>query len=656
MSFDYHEAFSRNLGWVTETEQEVLRNKRVAIAGMGGVGGSHLLTLTRLGIGQFNLADYDQFELANFNRQAGASTPHLGRNKLEVMVELARGVNPDLGIEQFPTGVDVDNLDTFLEGVDLYVDSLDFFALDIRRAVFAACHAKGIPAITAAPLGMGAAVLCFFPGKMSFEEYFLLEGRSREEQALRFMLGLAPNPQQLAYLADDSKVDFEAGKAPSTPMACELCAGFAGTYALKILLARGGVPAAPRGIHFDAYRNRLVTTWRPWGNANPIQRLGLMIARKRLNARKPTAGHEDVKPRARPIERILDFARWAPSGDNDQPWRFEIVDDFHVVIHGRDTRDWCVYDLDGTSSQIALGALLETLNIAASAEGMRAEASLRPDSPEEAPLIDVRLIADRQVSVDALLPFVKSRVTQRRPFSTRGLSDHQRQALEQAVGEGFSVVWIEGGAGRRQMAKLLFHNAHIRLSTPEAYAVHRQNIEWGVQFSEHHIPEGALGLDAPTRRIMRWALQSWGRVRLLNRFFAGTWLPRLQMDLRTALGCAAHFVIVADKPLQTVEDYLAGGRAMQRFWLQATRLGLQLQPEMTPVIFSRYIAQSRTFTSIAAEQALAEKLAAELSTLVGTSVQPLQRLYMGRVGFGPAPRSRSVRPPLESLLTDAPSE
>ena len=128
------------------------------------------------------------------------------------------------------------------------------------------------------------------------------------------------------------------------------------------------------------------------------------------------------------------------------------------------------------------------------------------------------------------------------------------------------------------------------------------------------------------------------------------------MDLRTALGCAAHFVIVADKPLQTVEDYLAGGRAMQRFWLQATRLGLQLQPEMTPVIFSRYIAQSRTFTSIAAEQALAEKLAAELSTLVGTSVQPLQRLYMGRVGFGPAPRSRSVRPPLESLLTDAPSE
>ncbi len=44
--YDYHAAFSRNLGWVTETEQAILRSKRIAIAGMGGVGGAHLLTDT----------------------------------------------------------------------------------------------------------------------------------------------------------------------------------------------------------------------------------------------------------------------------------------------------------------------------------------------------------------------------------------------------------------------------------------------------------------------------------------------------------------------------------------------------------------------------------------------------------------------------------
>ena len=73
--FTYDLAFSRNIGWVTRDEQHDLRDKRVAIAGMGGVGGSHLLTLTRLGIGGFHLADFDTFELANFNRQAGAGSP-----------------------------------------------------------------------------------------------------------------------------------------------------------------------------------------------------------------------------------------------------------------------------------------------------------------------------------------------------------------------------------------------------------------------------------------------------------------------------------------------------------------------------------------------------------------------------------------------------
>lgn len=84
-AFDYHRAFARNLGWVTEAEQAILRAKRIAIAGLGGVGGSHILTLTRLGVGAFNIADFDTFDLPNFNRQAGASLRHLGRPKAEVL-------------------------------------------------------------------------------------------------------------------------------------------------------------------------------------------------------------------------------------------------------------------------------------------------------------------------------------------------------------------------------------------------------------------------------------------------------------------------------------------------------------------------------------------------------------------------------------------
>ena len=259
-----------------------LRGKRIAIAGMGGVGGGHLLALARLGIGSFSISDFDTFDLANFNRQAGAFMSSLGRPKVEVLADLAADINPECELRVFPEGVSGDNLEDFLRGADLYVDALDFFAFDIRRAVFAACHRMGIPAVTAAPLGLGAAVLVFQPDGMSFEEYFQLEGCDEEEMAVRFLIGLTPAMLQFGYLADPSRVDLGEQRGPSCVAACQLCAGLVATESLKILLGRGGIRSAPRGYQFDAYRNRLARTWRPGGNRNPFQRFLIWIARRQL--------------------------------------------------------------------------------------------------------------------------------------------------------------------------------------------------------------------------------------------------------------------------------------------------------------------------------------------------------------------------------------
>lgn len=285
-TFDYAEAFSRTIGWITPNEREVLRRSCIAIAGLGGVGGAHLLTLARLGIGRFHISDLDVFEIANFNRQAGAFMRHVGRPKVEVLYELARDINPELEIKTFPSGVGANNVDDFLAGADVYVDGLDFFALQARRLVFERCTQQKIPAVTAAPLGMGTAVLNFVPGKMNFEEYFRLEGQPEHEQLIRFLVGLSPAMLQRSYLVYPAAVDFNAHKGPSTPMACELCAGMAATQVLKLVLKRGAVVAAPYGMHFDPYRNRYKTTWRPGGNNNPLQRIAIFIARRVLaNAR-----------------------------------------------------------------------------------------------------------------------------------------------------------------------------------------------------------------------------------------------------------------------------------------------------------------------------------------------------------------------------------
>src|SRR5579864_3570032 len=104
--FSYDEAFSRHRGLIDPGEQEKLRRSRVAIAGMGGVGGIHLLTLARLGIGAFTIGDFDRFDIVNFNRQAGATTETIGLPKAAVMESMARSINPELRVTRFDAGVD----------------------------------------------------------------------------------------------------------------------------------------------------------------------------------------------------------------------------------------------------------------------------------------------------------------------------------------------------------------------------------------------------------------------------------------------------------------------------------------------------------------------------------------------------------------------
>jgi len=282
--FNYENAFSRNIGWVTQEEQSVLRNKRVAIGGLGGVGGSHLIALTRMGVGKFNISDLDVFEIANFNRQYGAYMSTIGTPKAEVAERTVKDINPEIVINNFKEGINKNNLDDFLRDVDIYVDSLDIFALEIRRAVFSRCYELGIPAITAAPIGMGSAMLVFMPGKMSFEEYFDLDGYTFEEQVLRFVIGVSPCTIHQKYLVDRSTVNFLKKKAPSTPMGIEISAGVACSNVIKILLNRGDVVYAPHGLHYDAYCNKLVKTWRPWGNKNPLQAIVFKRLRYMLGA------------------------------------------------------------------------------------------------------------------------------------------------------------------------------------------------------------------------------------------------------------------------------------------------------------------------------------------------------------------------------------
>nr|WP_205311231.1 ThiF family adenylyltransferase [Rheinheimera maricola] len=650
-AFDYFRAFSRNIGWVTLAEQQLLASKCVAIAGLGGVGGAHALTLARLGVGHLHLADFDSFDVENMNRQAGARMSSVGQKKVDTIVAMVQDINPDIIVTTFADGVNEQNMAAFLQGADVYIDGLDFFVLKIRSLMFKQAYAAGIPAVTAAPLGMGVANLNFLPGKMSFEQYFQLDGCDENEQYLRFFVGLSPARLHSNYLVVPESINLPARKGPSTIMACELCAGVAATQALKLLLNRGKVIAAPRCLQFDAFENRYSISWRPFGNANPINRLALHLGRKHfLNQAAVTP--PKLAPEQDPLRYVLDKARWAPSGDNTQCWRFRPTSALQCDILANDTRHDVVYDLNGFASNMAHGALLETAIIAASERGYSLQLNNTNRSNPEQPVYSVELVADDTITADPLAPYIETRTVQRRPMGTAALTAQEKKQLEQALPEGFAVHWFESRSERWQVAKLLYGNAYTRLIMKEGYDVHSKIIDWGKKFSIDKIPEQALGVDPATAKLMKWALASWQRFEFMAKYMGGTIAPRLQLDLLPALKCSAHFVLysTAEAPV-TLGQQVEAGRALQRFWLTAAKLKLGFQPEQTPVIFSTYLRDDISFTTN--QQAInnAIEMDQKLKALLPPQVFS-HKVFFGRLGRGEQPASRSLRFSLDQLISD----
>lgn len=134
----YWSRVKRNLGWLGDTEsearrrQEKLRDCTIGIAGCGGIGGSLVERLARLGVRSMKIADFDTFEYSNINRQLGAGFANVGRNKAEVVGEYVHDMTPDVRIEVYPEGISEDTADDFVSGCDYMFDEIEPYQFPAR--------------------------------------------------------------------------------------------------------------------------------------------------------------------------------------------------------------------------------------------------------------------------------------------------------------------------------------------------------------------------------------------------------------------------------------------------------------------------------------------------------------------------------------------
>lgn len=278
----YETAFSRNLGIVTLDEQETLRRSRVAIAGMGGVGGIDAVTLARLGVGRFTIADPDKFEPANTNRQFGATFSKMGQPKARVMADVVRDINPEADVRVIEEPIGPDNVEEFLRDAQVFVDGIEVFEIEARRLLFRNAAARGMYSVTAGPVGFSAIWITFGPHGMSFDRYFdLHDDMDTTDKLVAFAIGVTPKAIQRSYM-DLGKLDLRQRRGPSSSAACHIAAGAMACEVIKILTQRGRLNVAPHYYQFDPYMMKYAHGYLLGGNRHPWQRLKRVVLKRAL--------------------------------------------------------------------------------------------------------------------------------------------------------------------------------------------------------------------------------------------------------------------------------------------------------------------------------------------------------------------------------------
>jgi hypothetical protein len=356
------------------------------------------------------------------------------------------------------------------------------------------------------------------------------------------------------------------------------------------------------------------------------------------------------------LENILNIARWAPSGDNAQPWTFEIVSDERVTLKVHCAAGNVYEYANGQPTLISGGALLENIALAAPAFGMKARWQYM-GCTDRVHAIEISFEHDSSAIVSPLFSEIERRSVDRRPYRARPLTDSQKSSLAACLDDNIGITWFESFAARWKLAGLTRMATEIRLRIPETFDIHNRIVDWDKAQSPSGIPAMALGLDPLTLKIMRWTLARPQRTQFANALGSPS-MAALQMDILPGLFSAAYFALIAKGAPQGTDpepgQLLKIGQSVQRFWLHATALGLVMQPCLAPLAFAYYGRHKQHFTRHAPSQKAAIGLSRRLADIVSGGDQIA---FLGRLGWPRSPSpSRSLRLPLSTMVRASTSQ
>lgn len=345
-------------------------------------------------------------------------------------------------------------------------------------------------------------------------------------------------------------------------------------------------------------------------------------------------------------EQFLADAVRAPSGDNCQPWRFEIAGD-KILIFNMPDKDTSLYNFEQRASQVAHGALIENLIVSTSHHGFRAGVELFPDTARP-DLVAVVTLVPSPPQKDTLQPFIQSRTTNRRLYDGKPLTDDASHALLNSVGNdlGCSLFLAEMGTAKKILCDTIGLNDKLVFEIKKLHSFLFDHMRWTAEEAEgtaDGLDLRSLELSFPDS-VMFPLLKNWPVVEFLNRFGIS---KMIGANARKLADSAAAIGVITAKG-NTSLDYISAGRCIERIWLEATRQDLSLQM-MTGISFlmERFAAgMTEGFKSWQVDAVLSAREKIREMTGGGGGA-----MVFFRVGRSRDPSVRSLRHDLASHIT-----
>lgn len=272
----------RNIGWITQQEQDTLRKTTAGMAGVGGMGGGVSELLHRYGVGHLKLAELDTYDISNINRQPGAIKSTVGVPKIKVMSKNLLDISDDVDLTLYPAGLNAENIPHFVSQCDIILDGIDLWSIGARILLHQEARKQGVPIINVSGVGYTTHLFLFEPGGktiesclgMSCEEALDIEEKFRTKTLTqaerihflsRVILGLMPEipsyadkNQPAGNIHTIRKIMMEKTGAPSNGPLAWLSCCFAAHHIALYLLKDSGVkrnivkiPHAPGYMKLD---------------------------------------------------------------------------------------------------------------------------------------------------------------------------------------------------------------------------------------------------------------------------------------------------------------------------------------------------------------------------------------------------------------------